>query len=150
MTQRWICGLFLKICTKDIMHKYIVYNNNYLKPSIECSYTRTQAEKIVKESNQYLKIHEIEWINMEDSLIQEALDSYDELNKQKVKNKMIIGVKVGEKIRELGITRHELAEKINMSDSQVDDLLSGDLNLTIDDITTIEQTLGITILGIRI
>lgn len=131
------------------MRKYIVYNN-YPKPSIECSYTRTQAKKIVKESNQYLKIHEIEWINMEDSLIQKALDSYDELNKQKVKNKMIIGVKVGEKIRELGITRHELAEKINMSDSQVDDLLSGDLNLTIDDITTIEQTLGITILGIRI
>lgn len=41
---------------------------------------------------------------MEDSLIQKALDSYDELNKQKIKNKMIIGVKVGKKIRELGIT----------------------------------------------
>lgn len=91
------------------MHKYIVYNN-YPHPSIEvtdivaiCN-TRTQAEKIVKESNQYLEIHEIRWINMEDSLIQKALDSYDELNKQKIKNKMIIGVKVGKKIRELGIT----------------------------------------------
>lgn len=114
------------------------------------NYQEILIPETLKESNQYLKIHEIEWIIMEDSLIQKALDSYDELNKQKIKNKMIIGVKIGEKIRELGITRHELAEKINMSDSQVDDLLSGDLNLTIDDITTIEQTLGITILGIRI
>ena len=63
------------------------------------------------------------------SIIKEALDKYGEVNKQRVKNRLILAVKVRSRMKELGMTREELSQKNGMTMDQVDDLLFGGFKL---------------------
>lgn len=80
------------------------------------------------------------------SVIAEALSKYGEANRLKVRNKLIIATKISRRLRELGMTQKEFAEKIGKSAPEVSDILSGDRNLTIDTMSDIERVLDMRLL----
>lgn len=80
------------------------------------------------------------------SIIAEALSTYGEANRRKIRNKLIIATKISRRLRELGMTQKEFAEKIGKSAPEVSDILSGDRNLTIDTMSDIESLLDMRLL----
>lgn len=85
---------------------------------------------------------------MEDkrNIIAEALLKYGEAKRHKVHNRLIIATKISRRLRELGMTKKDFADKIGKSFPEVSDILSGDMNLTIDTISDIERLLDIRLL----
>lgn len=80
------------------------------------------------------------------NIIAEALSRYGEANRRKVRNKLIIATKISRRIRELGMTQKEFADRIGKSAPEVSDILSGDRNLTIDTMSDIERVLDMRLL----
>lgn len=80
------------------------------------------------------------------NIIADALSRYGEANRRKVRNKLIIATKINRRLRELGMTQKEFAERIGKSAPEVSDILSGDRNLTIDTMSDIERVLDMRLL----
>jgi ribosome-binding protein aMBF1 (putative translation factor) len=71
---------------------------------------------------------------------------YRRENRAWLKKSGLIALKVLNALKAQGLTQKELAERMQVSPQQVNKILSGQANLTLETITHLEAALGITIL----
>ena len=70
----------------------------------------------------------------------------DDLPLAKTRNRLMLAAKISDAIRNSGKMPKEFAMMIGKNEMQLAELLSGDVNLTVDELTEIEQVLKIHLL----
>lgn len=74
------------------------------------------------------------------------LSNMDDLSLAKTRNRMMLAAKISDAIRNSGKTPKEFALMIRNNEMELAELLSGNVNLTVDELTEIEQVLKIRLL----
>ena len=74
------------------------------------------------------------------------LSNMDELSLAKIRNRMMLAAKISDAISKTGIIPRDFASLIGKSEIELSELLSGDVNLTVDELTEIEHVLKIHLL----
>ena len=77
------------------------------------------------------------------------LASKDELSLAKTRNRMMVAAKVTDAMRSNGMNQKQLAQRMSKTESEVSEWLSGDRNFTLDTLTEIEHTLGVSLLDTK-
>ena len=67
----------------------------------------------------------------------------DDLSLANTRNRMMLAAKISDAIRKNGMSPNEFATMMGMNEMKLAELLSGDVNLTVDELTEIEQVLKI-------
>lgn len=80
------------------------------------------------------------------AIISRMLSNISEQNKSQIHNKIMIAAKIADAIKAKGMTQKEFAIKMQKSESDISEWLSGDRNFTIDTLSEIEVALGIKLL----
>jgi ribosome-binding protein aMBF1 (putative translation factor) len=75
-----------------------------------------------------------------------AKAKYRRDNRVWLKRSAAIAVKVLDALKAQGLTQKDLAERLNVSPQQVNKIVKGEENLTLETITNLELTLGIHII----
>lgn len=83
------------------------------------------------------------------AIISNLLAKVSEEKKNQIHNRMMIAVKIADAIKTKGMTQKEFAIKMQKTESDVSEWLSGDRNFTIDTLSEIEVALGIKLLDIQ-
>jgi transcriptional regulator with XRE-family HTH domain len=81
------------------------------------------------------------------SLFQNVLDSVPSGAKKYVNRQLGFAVTVSEKLKSVGMTQRELAEKMGKKESYISRILSGDANPTLKTIVELEVALGEDVIG---
>lgn len=79
-------------------------------------------------------------------IISRLLSNISEQNKREIHNKMMIAGKISDAIKDKGMTQKEFAIKMQKSESEISEWLSGDGNFTIETLSEIEDILSIKLL----
>lgn len=79
----------------------------------------------------------------------DLLDNMDKQTLSRAENRMGIALKIGDALKQNGISQREFADKMHKSYPEVCDWLSGNRNFTIDTLTDISCVLGIDLLDIE-
>lgn len=79
------------------------------------------------------------------AIIKDILDTTSDLDKKKIKRKMLFALKLKQAITSSGMNNSQFAEKIGKTKSTISKWLSGTHNFTIDTIYEIEDVLKIKI-----
>lgn len=74
------------------------------------------------------------------------LSNMDDLSLAKTRNRLMLAAKISDAIRNSGKIPKEFAMMIGKNEMQLAELLSGDVNLTVDELTEIEHVLKIRLL----
>lgn len=87
------------------------------------------------------------FINMDKKgTLANLLSNMDDLSLAKTRNRMMLAAKISDAIRNSGMRPNEFATMMGKNEMQLAELLSGDVNLTVDELTEIEQVLKIRLL----
>ena len=71
------------------------------------------------------------------------LSNMDDLSLAKTRNRLMLAAKISDAIRNSGKMPKEFAMMIGKNEMQLAELLSGNVNLTVDELTELEQVLKI-------
>ena len=74
------------------------------------------------------------------------LSNMDDLSLAKTRNRMKLAAKISDTISKNGMSPNEFATMMGMNEIELSELLSGDVNLTVEELTEIEQVLKIRLL----
>jgi len=74
------------------------------------------------------------------------LSNMDDMPLAKTRNRMKLAAKISDAISKNGMSPNEFATMMEMNEMELAELLSGDVNLTVDKLTEIEQVLKIRLL----
>ena len=84
------------------------------------------------------------------NVLSQLLYTIDEVALKKTSNRMMIAAKIGNALKDKGISQKEFAKKLKKSESEVSSWLSGDRNFTIDTLTEISLALDISLLDTEV
>ena len=84
------------------------------------------------------------------NVLSQLLSTIDEVALKKTSNRMMIAAKIGNALKDKGISQKEFAKKLKKSESEVSSWLSGDRNFTIDTLTEISLALDISLLDTEV
>ena len=84
------------------------------------------------------------------NVLSQLLSTIDEVALKKTSNRMMIAAKIGNALKDKGISQKEFAKKLKKSESEVSSWLSGDRNFTIDTLTEISLALDVSLLDTEV
>lgn len=84
------------------------------------------------------------------SLFQNVLDTIPPGTKKYVNRQLGFAATVSEKLKSVGMTQRELAEKMGKKESYISRILSGDANPTLKTIAEIEVALGVDVIAFNL
>lgn len=84
------------------------------------------------------------------NVLSQLLSTIDEVGLKKTSNRMMVAAKIGNALKDKGISQKEFAKKLRKSESEVSSWLSGDRNFTIDTLTEISLALDISLLDTEV
>ncbi len=84
------------------------------------------------------------------NVLSQLLSTIDEVALKKTSNRMMVAAKIGNALKDKGISQKEFAKKLRKSESEVSSWLSGDRNFTIDTLTEISLALDISLLDTEV
>lgn len=84
------------------------------------------------------------------NVLSQLLSTIDEVSLKKTSNRMMVAAKIGNALKDKGISQKEFAKKLRKSESEISSWLSGDRNFTIDTLTEISQALDISLLDTEV
>lgn len=77
------------------------------------------------------------------ALLTWLLETTDPVQLAQTRNRMMVGAKIEQAMRQRGLTQRALAQALHKSPTVVSEWLSGNRNFTIDTLTEIEHHLGV-------
>ena len=80
------------------------------------------------------------------NVLNDLLSKIDKVALKKTSNRMMIALKIGNALKNSGLSQKEFAKRLHKSESEVSSWLSGDRNFTIDTLTEISLMLNISLL----
>lgn len=80
-------------------------------------------------------------------MLSKLLGNIDNVEFEKTRNRMMLAAKIAAALKREGLSQKEFAEKMQKTESEISDWLSGNRNFTIDTLTEISTSLGISLLN---
>lgn len=79
--------------------------------------------------------------------LRQMIASTSKVDIEKMSNRLLLASKIGNALKNAGISQKRFSEMMNRTESEISDWLSGNRNFTIDTLTEISTSLGISLLN---